>query len=66
MKYKIVYKATDRLLKEAITLDSQVFSKKDVGVFEMCKKWLEKREKSLHLLALQKSLHWLYQFCANN
>lgn len=42
MKYKIVYKATDRLLKEAVTLDSQVFSKKDVGDLEMCKKWLEK------------------------
>ena len=42
MKYKIVYKATDRLLKEAVTLDGQVFSKKDVGDLEMCKKWLEK------------------------
>lgn len=54
MKYKIVYKATDRLLKEAVTLDSQVFSKKDVGDLEMCKKWLEK-EKNLYTLLLYKN-----------
>ena len=54
MKYKIVYKATDRLLKEAVTLDSQVFSKKDVGDLEMCKKWLEK-EKNLYTFLLYKN-----------
>ncbi len=40
MKYKIVYQATDKLLKEALDLDKQVFSKKDVGNFDVCKKWL--------------------------
>ena len=38
MKYKIVYKATDKLLKEALNLDKQVFSKNDVGDFNTCKK----------------------------
>lgn len=47
MKYKIVYKATDKLLKEALNLDKQVFSKNDVGDFNTCKKWL-KIEKNIY------------------
>ena len=40
-RYKIVYDVTDELLKQALELDKQVFSKLDIGDFDLCKSWLK-------------------------
>ena len=38
--YKIVYQATDNLLRQAIALDNKVFNKWDAGNFDVCRRWL--------------------------
>ena len=41
-KFTITYTVTDDLLMQALKLDESVFSKQEVGDFDMCKSWLEK------------------------
>lgn len=37
---KIVYEATDNLIKQAVDLDCCVFDEKNAGVYEKCKEWI--------------------------
>ena len=40
MTYKLITQINEKILKEMIALDEEVFKKEDVGIFSKCKEWI--------------------------
>lgn len=61
--FEITFEATDDILKQAIKLDKDVFSKRDVGNFETCKAMLEKNKDIYTFLLYNKKCVGYVNFC---